>query len=147
MAKRELFHISDVLSLYTGVLMSFDGPLEKPDGTTRKKYEDISDGFYDLFLFITGHEWTQIQHPKIKQAMYDKVREILEEQHSRLVDIKYTQEELAGVDPMVSEIKLKNWIEGVKSIHGFCDWLSITQERLQLLRKPDLKNFDNMSPN
>lgn len=133
--KIELFHISDVLSVATGISMSWTQQMCKPDGTIRAEYLCSTDGFLELAEYISGQNFdipgdSTRFNQKLLQALYGDILASLKQQQEWLKQIYFPHSELVGEDE-IADIRRNRWIQDLASENG--EWHKIEPDPIHLI--------------
>ena len=96
---KQWFHISDIMSQVTGVTMSDVGPIEKPDGTLREKYNTAAEGYLKLTEHISGLRLRNVAYKgHYNKTLYDKITDdvyaLLREKLEWIKDLEFQQKGL-----------------------------------------------------
>jgi hypothetical protein len=125
-----LFHISDILSVHTGVMLVFKDALTRPDGSLRPAYRANIDGIIDVIAHVSGNALRNPANPG--QFDRDKmmhllphVQRSLEAQHPWLKGLDFP-DGLLPADREAAQKFCDDWIREHARIHGA--WLEITED-------------------
>lgn len=137
MSKTKWFHISDVLSVYTGVIMSDRNVMEAPDGTLRDLGGNDMTGYLDVVEHISGIQLRQLNEQKetvfddqLHDAIMDTVQKTLYEQLKWLQYVEYNSDNFVGNDAS-AEKRRQDFINSLIVEYG--EWHEVTQDKFNLV--------------
>lgn len=117
----KIFHISDILSVYTGVMVTDKRALTQPDGTIRPAYRVNVEGIIDLIAHVSGNS---LRNPA-NSLQYDMPKMM----HLR----PHVQRSLGAQFPWLKNVQFPDGALPAdrESAQDFCDnWVRVVAEQV-----------------